>query len=120
MVDQNILNFLPEREHGEVYKRLSSHMLMTDPTAADFLDSECPTGRPLRPRLALNTTLCLVVSHIRRLKVQFLTEIYSQRSVSEGLCLNYTRLLTSSFQSSNSFNLEQVAELGSKVYWIDD
>ncbi|XP_035033901.1 neuronal PAS domain-containing protein 2 isoform X3 [Hippoglossus stenolepis] len=40
MVDQNILNFLPEREHGEVYKLLSSHMLMTDPIAADFLDSE--------------------------------------------------------------------------------
>ncbi|KAM8900500.1 neuronal PAS domain-containing protein 2 isoform 3-T5 [Spinachia spinachia] len=39
MVDQNILNFLPEREHGEVYKLLSSHMLMTDPIAADFLDS---------------------------------------------------------------------------------
>lgn len=45
MVDQNILNFLPEREHGEVYKLLSSHMLMTDPIAADFLDSEYPTGR---------------------------------------------------------------------------
>lgn len=44
MVDQNILNFLPEREHGEVYKLLSSHMLMNDPIAADFLDSEYPTG----------------------------------------------------------------------------
>lgn len=44
MVDQNILNFLPEREHGEVYKLLSSHMLMTDPIAADFLDSEYPAG----------------------------------------------------------------------------
>uniref|UniRef100_A0A087YNF1 Neuronal PAS domain protein 2 n=1 Tax=Poecilia formosa TaxID=48698 RepID=A0A087YNF1_POEFO len=42
MVDQNILNFLPEREHGEVYKLLSSHMLMTDPVAADFLDN-CET-----------------------------------------------------------------------------
>ena len=42
MVDQNILNFLPEREHGEVYKLLSSHMLMTEPLAADFLDSESP------------------------------------------------------------------------------
>lgn len=42
MVDQNILNFLPEREHGEVYKLLSSHMLMSDPIAADFLDSEYP------------------------------------------------------------------------------
>uniref|UniRef100_A0A8C6T6X4 Neuronal PAS domain protein 2 n=1 Tax=Neogobius melanostomus TaxID=47308 RepID=A0A8C6T6X4_9GOBI len=42
MVDQNILNFLPEREHGEVYKLLSSHMLMTDPIAADF-DGECET-----------------------------------------------------------------------------
>ncbi|XP_034746532.1 neuronal PAS domain-containing protein 2 isoform X1 [Etheostoma cragini] len=40
MVDQNILNFLPEREHGEVYKLLSSHMLMTDPIAVDFLDSD--------------------------------------------------------------------------------
>ncbi|XP_077448868.1 neuronal PAS domain-containing protein 2 isoform X2 [Stigmatopora argus] len=40
MVDQNILNFLPEREHAEVYKLLSSHMLMTDPIAADFLASE--------------------------------------------------------------------------------
>lgn len=40
MVDQNILNFLPEREHGEVYKLLSSHMLMTDPITSDFLDSE--------------------------------------------------------------------------------
>ncbi|KAJ4930023.1 hypothetical protein JOQ06_019039 [Pogonophryne albipinna] len=39
MVDQNILNFLPEREHGEVYKLLSSHMLMTDPIAADFLET---------------------------------------------------------------------------------
>uniref|UniRef100_A0AAY4AJH2 Neuronal PAS domain protein 2 n=1 Tax=Denticeps clupeoides TaxID=299321 RepID=A0AAY4AJH2_9TELE len=40
MVDQNILNFLPEREHSEVYKLLSSHMLMTDPITADFLESE--------------------------------------------------------------------------------
>ncbi|XP_036403914.1 neuronal PAS domain-containing protein 2-like isoform X2 [Megalops cyprinoides] len=40
MVDQNILNFLPEREHGEIYKLLSSHMLMTDPITADFLENE--------------------------------------------------------------------------------
>ncbi|XP_021474089.2 neuronal PAS domain-containing protein 2 isoform X4 [Oncorhynchus mykiss] len=40
MVDQNILNFLHEREHGEVYKLLSSHMLMTDPISADILDSK--------------------------------------------------------------------------------
>ncbi|KAJ8276493.1 hypothetical protein COCON_G00082450 [Conger conger] len=40
MVDQNILNFLPEREHGDVYKLLSSHMLMTDPITADFLKNE--------------------------------------------------------------------------------
>lgn len=48
MVDQNILNFLPEREHGEVYKLLSSHMLMTDPIASDYLDSECPAEQPHR------------------------------------------------------------------------
>ncbi|XP_058845541.1 neuronal PAS domain-containing protein 2-like [Acipenser ruthenus] len=40
MVDQNILNFLPELEHGEVYKLLSSRMLLTDPIAADFLENE--------------------------------------------------------------------------------
>lgn len=45
MVDQNILNFLPEREHGEVYKLLSSHMLMNDPIASDYLDSEYPSAR---------------------------------------------------------------------------
>jgi len=42
MVDQNILNFLPEREHGEVYKLLSSHMLLAEPSAVDLLNSsEC-------------------------------------------------------------------------------
>lgn len=59
MVDQNILNFLPEREHGEVYKLLSSHMLMSDPIAADFLDSEYPPDS-IGSRLALvcTCTLC--------------------------------------------------------------
>uniref|UniRef100_A0A3P8ZXK5 Neuronal PAS domain protein 2 n=1 Tax=Esox lucius TaxID=8010 RepID=A0A3P8ZXK5_ESOLU len=33
MVDQNILNFLPECEHGEVYKLLSSHIMMSDPVS---------------------------------------------------------------------------------------
>uniref|UniRef100_A0A8C7EAM5 PAS domain containing repressor 1 n=1 Tax=Nothoprocta perdicaria TaxID=30464 RepID=A0A8C7EAM5_NOTPE len=33
LVDQNILNFLPEREQSEVYKLLSPHVLMTDPVA---------------------------------------------------------------------------------------
>lgn len=36
-MDQNILNFLPEREQSDVYKLLSSHVLMTDPVATDFL-----------------------------------------------------------------------------------
>ncbi|XP_032625346.1 circadian clock protein PASD1 isoform X1 [Chelonoidis abingdonii] len=40
LVDQNILNFLPEREQSEVYKLLSPHVLMTDPIAADFLNTE--------------------------------------------------------------------------------
>ncbi|XP_064374301.1 circadian clock protein PASD1 isoform X1 [Dromaius novaehollandiae] len=40
LVDQNILNFLPEREQSEVYKLLSPHVLMTDPVAADFLNVE--------------------------------------------------------------------------------
>ncbi|XP_071669588.1 circadian clock protein PASD1 isoform X3 [Patagioenas fasciata] len=40
LVDQNILNFLPEQEQSEVYKLLSPHVLMTDPVAADFLNAE--------------------------------------------------------------------------------
>uniref|UniRef100_H3B993 Neuronal PAS domain protein 2 n=1 Tax=Latimeria chalumnae TaxID=7897 RepID=H3B993_LATCH len=40
LVDQNILNFLPEREHSEVYKLLSTHMLLSDPVTAEFLNTE--------------------------------------------------------------------------------
>ncbi|XP_062998179.1 circadian clock protein PASD1 [Elgaria multicarinata webbii] len=40
LVDQNILNFLPEREQSDVYKLLSPHMLMTNPVATDFLNTE--------------------------------------------------------------------------------
>ncbi|KAF4794437.1 Circadian locomoter output cycles protein kaput [Turdus rufiventris] len=40
LVDQNILNFLPDGEQSEVYKLLSPHVLMTDPVAADFLNAE--------------------------------------------------------------------------------
>ncbi|XP_032994166.1 circadian clock protein PASD1 [Lacerta agilis] len=40
LVDQNILNFLPEREQSDVYKLLSPHMLMTNAVATDFLNAE--------------------------------------------------------------------------------
>ncbi|XP_044283300.1 circadian clock protein PASD1 isoform X1 [Varanus komodoensis] len=40
LVDQNILNFLPEREQSNVYKQLSPHMCMTNPVATDFLNTE--------------------------------------------------------------------------------
>ncbi|XP_061090207.1 neuronal PAS domain-containing protein 2-like isoform X1 [Conger conger] len=40
MVDQNILNFLPDGEHGDVYKLLSSHAHMTDPVSAHILENE--------------------------------------------------------------------------------
>ncbi|CAH2315052.1 circadian clock PASD1 [Pelobates cultripes] len=40
LVDQNILNFLPEREHGEVYKLLAPHILMTEPSTPDFFNNE--------------------------------------------------------------------------------
>ena len=39
-MDQNILNFLPEREQSEVYKLLSPRVLMTEPVAADFLNGK--------------------------------------------------------------------------------
>ncbi|XP_053329539.1 circadian clock protein PASD1 [Spea bombifrons] len=40
LVDQNILNFLPEREHGEVYKLLAPHILMTEPITPEFFNNE--------------------------------------------------------------------------------
>nr|XP_005999037.1 PREDICTED: neuronal PAS domain-containing protein 2 isoform X2 [Latimeria chalumnae] len=40
VMDQSLLNFLPEQEHSEVYKLLSSHMLVTDPDSPEYLNSE--------------------------------------------------------------------------------
>ena len=37
VMDQNLLNFLPEQEHSEVYKMLSSHMLVTDSPSPEYL-----------------------------------------------------------------------------------
>lgn len=47
VLDQNLLNFLPEQEHSEIYKMLSSCMLMTDSASSDYLKSKfcfiCPS-----------------------------------------------------------------------------
>nr|XP_045003850.1 neuronal PAS domain-containing protein 2 isoform X3 [Jaculus jaculus]XP_045003851.1 neuronal PAS domain-containing protein 2 isoform X3 [Jaculus jaculus]XP_045003852.1 neuronal PAS domain-containing protein 2 isoform X3 [Jaculus jaculus]XP_045003853.1 neuronal PAS domain-containing protein 2 isoform X3 [Jaculus jaculus] len=40
VMDQNLLNFLPEQEHSEVYKILSSHMLVTDSPTPEFVKSD--------------------------------------------------------------------------------
>ncbi|XP_072807413.1 neuronal PAS domain-containing protein 2 isoform X5 [Vicugna pacos] len=40
VMDQNLLNFLPEQEHSEVYKMLSSHMLLTDSPSPEYLKSD--------------------------------------------------------------------------------
>ncbi|XP_063793439.1 circadian clock protein PASD1 isoform X2 [Pseudophryne corroboree] len=40
LVDQNILNFLPEREHAEVYKLLAPHILMSEPITEEFFNNE--------------------------------------------------------------------------------
>ncbi|OCT65939.1 hypothetical protein XELAEV_18042192mg [Xenopus laevis] len=40
MVDQNILNFLPEREQAEVLKLLASHILMTEPIIPEYFNNE--------------------------------------------------------------------------------
>lgn len=46
VMDQNLLNFLPEQEHSEVYKMLSSHMLLTESPSPEYLKCElfCSTG----------------------------------------------------------------------------
>ncbi|XP_058523491.1 neuronal PAS domain-containing protein 2 [Ochotona princeps] len=40
VMDQNLLNFLPEQEHSEVYKMLSSHMLLTESPSPEYLKSD--------------------------------------------------------------------------------
>ncbi|XP_069749556.1 neuronal PAS domain-containing protein 2 isoform X3 [Narcine bancroftii] len=40
LVDQNILNFLPEQEHSEVFKLLSNQMLMTEPVTNDYSNNQ--------------------------------------------------------------------------------
>ncbi|XP_058390440.1 neuronal PAS domain-containing protein 2 [Diceros bicornis minor] len=40
VMDQNLLNFLPEQEHSEVYKMLSSHMLVTESPSPEYLKSD--------------------------------------------------------------------------------
>ncbi|CAI9545943.1 unnamed protein product [Staurois parvus] len=40
IMDQNLLNFLPEQEHSEIYKILSSHMLVTDSASLNYLNSD--------------------------------------------------------------------------------
>ncbi|XP_048388578.2 neuronal PAS domain-containing protein 2-like isoform X2 [Stegostoma tigrinum] len=40
VIDQNLLNFLPEQEHEEIFKLLSSHTLVTDAVLPDYLNSE--------------------------------------------------------------------------------
>ncbi|XP_076990004.1 neuronal PAS domain-containing protein 2 isoform X2 [Tamandua tetradactyla] len=40
VMDQNLLNFLPEQEHSDVYKMLSSHMLVTDSSSPEYLKSD--------------------------------------------------------------------------------
>ncbi|XP_072125876.1 neuronal PAS domain-containing protein 2 [Mobula birostris] len=40
LVDQNILNFLPEQEHAEVFKLLSNQMLVTDQVSHDYSNNQ--------------------------------------------------------------------------------
>ncbi|NXD20180.1 NPAS2 protein, partial [Spelaeornis formosus] len=40
VLDQNLLNFLPEQEHSEIYKMLSSCMVMTDSASSDYLKTD--------------------------------------------------------------------------------
>ncbi|XP_044289801.1 neuronal PAS domain-containing protein 2 isoform X3 [Varanus komodoensis] len=40
VMDQNLLNFLPEQEHSDIYKILSSHMLLMDNVSSDYLKSD--------------------------------------------------------------------------------
>lgn len=40
LVDQSIFNFIPEGEHSEVYKILSTHLLESDSLTPEYLKSK--------------------------------------------------------------------------------
>ncbi|XP_060089799.1 neuronal PAS domain-containing protein 2 isoform X2 [Heteronotia binoei] len=40
VVDKNLLNFLPEQQHSDICKILSSHMLMVDSASSNYLKSD--------------------------------------------------------------------------------
>ncbi|XP_042316897.1 neuronal PAS domain-containing protein 2 isoform X2 [Sceloporus undulatus] len=40
VIDQNLLDFLPEQEQPDIYKILSSHMLLLDTISSDYLKSD--------------------------------------------------------------------------------
>ncbi|KAH0503982.1 Neuronal PAS domain-containing protein 2 [Microtus ochrogaster] len=77
VMDQNLLNFLPEQEHSEVYKMLSSHMLVTDSPSPEFLKLPSPScngfdntlSRPCR--VPLGKEVCFIAT-VRLATPQFL------------------------------------------------
>ncbi|KAJ8787910.1 hypothetical protein J1605_005568 [Eschrichtius robustus] len=77
VTDQNLLRFLPEQEHSEVYKMLSSHMLVTDSPSPEHLKSPSPScsgfdsalSRPCR--MPLGKEACFIAT-VRLATPQFL------------------------------------------------
>ncbi|CAM9243690.1 unnamed protein product, partial [Lampetra fluviatilis] len=49
LVDQNLLNFLPDREHAEVYRRLSTHVLHLVSTTSSTTTSSTTTSSTTAP-----------------------------------------------------------------------
>ncbi|XP_071602136.1 neuronal PAS domain-containing protein 2 isoform X3 [Heliangelus exortis] len=80
VLDQNLLNFLPEQEHSEIYKMLSSCMLMTDSASSDYLkmpNSTCngfDEGVPRAYRTSPGKQVCFVAT-VRLATPQFLKEM---------------------------------------------
>ncbi|XP_075380398.1 neuronal PAS domain-containing protein 2 isoform X5 [Mycteria americana] len=80
VLDQNLLNFLPEQEHSEIYKMLSSCMLMTDSASSDYLkmpNSTCngfDEAVPRAYRTSPGKQVCFVAT-VRLATPQFLKEM---------------------------------------------
>ncbi|KAB0357372.1 hypothetical protein FD754_001528, partial [Muntiacus muntjak] len=80
VMDQNLLNFLPEQEHSEVYKMLSSHMLVTDTPSPEYLKWPSPPcngfdGALSRPcQVPLGKEVCFIAT-VRLATPQFLKEM---------------------------------------------
>ncbi|XP_041438293.1 neuronal PAS domain-containing protein 2 isoform X2 [Xenopus laevis] len=104
IMGQNLLNFLPEQEHSDIYKILSSHMLETDPATLNSFNSNndiefcCHLLRG-----TLNTKECPMYEYIK-----FVGNFWSCSNAPSTSCNGFEGPVSMTYQS----------QLGKQMYFV--